>query len=184
MRDGYDAPYILVTDCLHIAGIVGNSRAGALRKESAAGGELRVWIPFGEKVGAAVVVYALEEGYGIDGRLAVVRVASAILARDVTAEGKGPGRDSRGVVTQDKAAGTVGVGCSTRAFTGPGKGLTLAKQAKDRETALRAAMGFEKDTLLFYYDLREMMVSEAERGTISDIILEEKAHLRRLAKML
>ena len=67
-------------------------------------------------------------------------------------------------------------------FAGPDKGLTLAKQAKDRETALRAAMGFEKDTLLFFYDLREM-VSEAERGAISNIIVEEKAHLRRLAKM-
>ena len=69
-------------------------------------------------------------------------------------------------------------------FAGPDKGLTLAKQAQDRETALRAAMGFEKDTLLFFYDLREMMVSEAERGAISDVILEEKSHLRRLAKML
>ena len=68
-------------------------------------------------------------------------------------------------------------------FAGPDKGLTLAKQAQDRETALRAAIGFEKDTLLFFYDLREM-VSEAERGAISDVILEEKAHLRRLAKML
>ena len=68
-------------------------------------------------------------------------------------------------------------------FAGPDKGLTLAKRAQDRETALRAAMGFEKDTLLFFYDLREM-VSEAERGAISDVILEEKAHLRRLAKML
>ena len=68
-------------------------------------------------------------------------------------------------------------------FAGPDKGLTLAKQAQDRETALRAAMGFEKDTLLFFYDLREI-VSEAERRAISDIILEEKAHLRRLAKML
>jgi rubrerythrin len=76
-------------------------------------------------------------------------------------------------------------------FAGPDKGLTLAKealrrgsgQAQDRETALRAAMGFEKDTLLFFYDLREM-VGEAKRGTISDIINEEKAHLRRLAKML
>jgi len=68
-------------------------------------------------------------------------------------------------------------------FAGPDKGLTLAKQAQDRETALRAAMGFEKDTLLFFYDLREM-VSQAERVAISDIILEEKAHLRRLAKML
>lgn len=68
-------------------------------------------------------------------------------------------------------------------FAGPDKGLTLARQAQDRETALRAAMGFEKDTLLFFYDLREMM-SEAERGTISDVILEEKSHLHRLAKML
>ena len=68
-------------------------------------------------------------------------------------------------------------------FAGPDKGLTLAKQAQDRETALRAAMGFEKDTLLFFYDLREM-VSQAGRRAISDIILEEKTHLRRLAKML
>ena len=67
-------------------------------------------------------------------------------------------------------------------FAGPDKGLTLAKQAQDRETALRAAMGFEKDTLLFFYDLREM-VSAAERRDVSDIILEEKNHLRRLAKM-
>jgi rubrerythrin len=69
-------------------------------------------------------------------------------------------------------------------FAGPDKGLTLAKQAQDLATALRAAVGFEKDTLLFFYDLREMMVSEAERRAVSDIILEEKAHLRRLAKML
>jgi rubrerythrin len=68
-------------------------------------------------------------------------------------------------------------------FAGPDKGLTLARQAQDRETALLAAMGFEKDTLLFFYDLREM-VSEAERGAISGIVLEEKSHLRRLAKML
>jgi len=68
-------------------------------------------------------------------------------------------------------------------FAGPDKGLTLARQAQDREVALRAAMGFEKDTLLFFYDLREM-VSEAERHAVSSIILEEKAHLRRLAKLV
>jgi len=68
-------------------------------------------------------------------------------------------------------------------FAGQDKGLTLARKAQDRQTALQAAMSFEKDTLLFFYDLREM-VTEAEREAISDIILEEKAHLRRLAKML
>jgi rubrerythrin len=68
-------------------------------------------------------------------------------------------------------------------FAGPDKGLTLARQARDRDTALRAAIGFEKDTLLFFYDLREM-VSEADRKAISGVIHEEKAHLRRLAQML
>jgi rubrerythrin len=68
-------------------------------------------------------------------------------------------------------------------FAGSDKALSLAKQAGDRETALRAAIGFEKDTLLFFYDLRDM-VSEADRETVSSIIREEKKHLRRLAGML
>ncbi|MFQ6099803.1 MAG: ferritin family protein [Anaerolineae bacterium] len=68
-------------------------------------------------------------------------------------------------------------------FAGPDKALALAEQAQDRETALRVALGFEKDTLLFFYDLREM-VSEVDREAISGIIREEKTHLRRLAKML
>jgi rubrerythrin len=68
-------------------------------------------------------------------------------------------------------------------FAGPDKALELAKQAQDRSTALRAEMGFEKDTMLFFYDLREM-VREADRETISNVIREEKKHLRRLAKMV
>ena len=68
-------------------------------------------------------------------------------------------------------------------FAGPDKGLALAEQAQDRETALRAAIGFEKDTLLFFYDLREI-AREADREIISAIILEEKTHLRRMARML
>jgi len=68
-------------------------------------------------------------------------------------------------------------------FAGPEKALSLAKKAEDRETALRAAMGFEKDTLLFFYDLREM-VSDADKEAVSNIIGEEKKHLRRLASKL
>ncbi len=68
-------------------------------------------------------------------------------------------------------------------FAGPDKALSLAKEAGDRETALRAAMGFEKDTLLFFYDLRDM-VSKADQENITKIILEEKKHIRRLVDML
>jgi rubrerythrin len=77
----------------------------------------------------------------------------------------------------------VQVALDNALFAGPDKALALAKQAEDRETALRAAMGFEKDTMLFFYDLREM-VSEADQEAISGVIREEKQHLRRLAGML
>ena len=68
-------------------------------------------------------------------------------------------------------------------FSGPDKALTMVDEAQDRETALRVAMGFEKDTLLFFYDLREM-VGEKDRDAVSSVIREEKGHVRRLAKML
>lgn len=68
-------------------------------------------------------------------------------------------------------------------FAGPDKALRMAEQAEDRKAALRAAMGFEKDTMLFYYDLREM-VDESDREVVTDIIREEKDHLRRLAKLV
>ncbi len=77
----------------------------------------------------------------------------------------------------------VQVALDNALFAGPDKALALARQAADKETALRAAIGFEKDTMLFFYDLREM-VSEADQGAVSGVIREEKKHLRRLASML
>jgi rubrerythrin len=68
-------------------------------------------------------------------------------------------------------------------FSGPDKALAAAEQAQDQKAALQVAIGFEKDTLLFFYDLREM-IGEADRKMVDAVIGEEKAHLRRLAKML
>jgi rubrerythrin len=72
---------------------------------------------------------------------------------------------------------------SNALFAGPDKALRLAEQAEDMETAVRGALGFEKDTLLFFYDLREM-VSEKDREAVSRVIAEEKSHVRRLARKL
>jgi len=83
----------------------------------------------------------------------------------------------------DQYEAYIQVALDNALFSGPDKALDLAKQAADREIALRAALGFEKDTLLFFYDLREM-VGEDERDAVSAIIGEEKKHLRRLADML
>ena len=68
-------------------------------------------------------------------------------------------------------------------FEGRDKALALADQVTDGNEALQMAMGFEKETLLFFYDLRDM-VTDADKKIIKRIIEEEKAHLRRLAEML
>jgi rubrerythrin len=72
---------------------------------------------------------------------------------------------------------------SNALFTGEDKALALAEKATDKETALHAALGFEKDTMLFFYDLREM-VGEADKESISRVISEERKHVRRLASLL
>jgi rubrerythrin len=68
-------------------------------------------------------------------------------------------------------------------FAGPDKGLELAKQAKDEGEALRAALAFEKDTLLFFFDLREM-VAEPERDAVTAVIDQERSHVRQLAQVI
>lgn len=52
-----------------------------------------------------------------------------------------------------------------------------------REEALKIAMGFEKDTILFFSEMREF-VPDGERKHIEDCIEEERSHLRLLAGLL
>ena len=68
-------------------------------------------------------------------------------------------------------------------FQGADKALAVAEQVADEKEAVRMAMGFEKETLLFFHDLRDM-VSDADKEVVLRIIAEEKSHLRRLAGML
>ncbi len=66
---------------------------------------------------------------------------------------------------------------------GPEKGLALAQQASNEAEALQAAIAFEKDTLLFFYDLRDM-VPASQREAISAIIEQEKSHVKQLSRVL
>jgi len=68
-------------------------------------------------------------------------------------------------------------------FAGPDKALAAAEGVQTAEEALRMALGFEKDTLIFFYDLREML-PEGDREIVDTIIREEKGHVRRLARLL
>jgi rubrerythrin len=68
-------------------------------------------------------------------------------------------------------------------FEGPDKALALAAKAANDKEAIRMAIGFEKETLLFFYDLRDL-VTGAAKEPIQRIVDEEKTHIRRLASML
>jgi rubrerythrin len=68
-------------------------------------------------------------------------------------------------------------------FEGEDKALAVAEEVADEKEAVRMAIGFEKETLLFFHDLRDM-VSGADREAIDRIVAEEKLHVRRLAGML
>lgn len=89
----------------------------------------------------------------------------------------------RPAVEYDQYQTYLQVALKNALFAGPDKALSLAKEAQDVQTALQVAMGFEKDTLLFFYDLRDM-IAEKDQEIITEIILEEKKHLYQLMKML
>jgi rubrerythrin len=68
-------------------------------------------------------------------------------------------------------------------FEGPEKALAAAETVTDEKEAIRMAMGFEKETILFFYNVRDV-VTGGKKEVIDRIIVQEKAHVRRLAGML
>ncbi|NLT73834.1 MAG: ferritin family protein [Chloroflexi bacterium] len=69
------------------------------------------------------------------------------------------------------------------ALTGEGKGMQRAKESHTEEEALRAAMAFEKDTLLFFYEVADV-VEPDHLPAVRAIIDEERDHLRQLSRVL
>ena len=68
-------------------------------------------------------------------------------------------------------------------FDEPENALNLAARAQDERTALQAALSFEKETLLFFYELRDVVRSPGQQ-VVERIIREEKQHIKRLSGML
>ena len=68
-------------------------------------------------------------------------------------------------------------------FQGSDKALSLADQVTDEKQALQMALDFEKETMLFFYDLRDK-ISDKDRAVVERIIAEERMHVKRLAEMM
>lgn len=64
-------------------------------------------------------------------------------------------------------------------FLGGNKDINLAIKASDDREAVGFALDFEKDTLLYFYQIKDL-VKSADRSVVEKIINEEKQHIRRL----
>jgi rubrerythrin len=58
----------------------------------------------------------------------------------------------------------------------------MAAQAESDTAALELAIRAEKDSILFYYEMKEVMPQRAQ-ATVNKIIAEEKSHLRQLSEL-
>jgi rubrerythrin len=67
-------------------------------------------------------------------------------------------------------------------FQGDDKNIVMASKASEETSAVDFAIGFEKDTLLFFYQLEDL-VHSIHKPMVQVIIIEEKEHIRRLAEM-
>jgi rubrerythrin len=67
-------------------------------------------------------------------------------------------------------------------FQGADRNIVMASKASDEASAVDFAIGFEKDTLLFFYQLADL-VHSMHKPMVQAIINEEKEHIRRLAEV-
>jgi rubrerythrin len=58
----------------------------------------------------------------------------------------------------------------------------MATQAESDIEALELAIGAEKDSILFYYQMRDIMPQRAQ-APVNRVIAEEKSHLRQLSEL-
>ena len=67
-------------------------------------------------------------------------------------------------------------------FLGGEKNINMAAKTADETEAVDFAIGFEKDTLLFFHQIKDM-VKGANRPVVERIIEEEKDHIKKLAEI-
>jgi len=68
-------------------------------------------------------------------------------------------------------------------FAKPENALNVAAKAEDERSALQAALDFEKEAMLFFYELQDV-VKGADKEVAGRIVQEEKQHIARLSGIL
>jgi rubrerythrin len=68
-------------------------------------------------------------------------------------------------------------------FPDPEEVRQAMEELQDEKTALTRAIGFEKDSILFFHELRNVLAVE-NRGVIDALVDEERKHLQALNTLL
>jgi rubrerythrin len=68
-------------------------------------------------------------------------------------------------------------------FADPENALNVATKAEDERAALQSALDFEKEAMLFFHELRDV-VKGTGKQVVERIIDEEKQHVQRLSGIL
>lgn len=67
-------------------------------------------------------------------------------------------------------------------FTKDKRGSEIAKNIKTEPEAIELGIGFEKDSILFYQEMKRFVL-EPEQGIIEKLLEEEKKHLKMLLEL-
>ena len=70
----------------------------------------------------------------------------------------------------------------SRVFSDTNGLMDMIRQAKDEREILGLAMGFEKESLLYFYGMLDWVEAD-EKGVVIKLIEEEKEHLQKLLDM-
>lgn len=67
-------------------------------------------------------------------------------------------------------------------FVGGDKNINMVSKTSDDKEAIEFALAFEKDTMLFFYQLADLMKTK-DKAIVEKVIQEEKMHIRQLSEM-
>ncbi|MGB9594914.1 MAG: ferritin-like domain-containing protein [Candidatus Poribacteria bacterium] len=69
-----------------------------------------------------------------------------------------------------------------RVFTKDISYIDLARQLTSPKQAIDIAISFEKDSIIFLHEMRDMF-SQSEKGAIEQLLAEERLHIQKLAEL-
>ena len=85
--------------------------------------------------------------------------------------------------TMEEYKGYLSALLDSHALFSPGMSETLFANAENLESAVHAAMKLEKDSLLFFQEMLQL-IPGSEHSHVLECIAEERRHLRQLAELL